>query len=458
MNKNKAEELDLEQEAPQEQMALDDTRRVKVLSPGMLVFKRFIRNKLAVAGIVILVVMFLFSFLGPLFSPYGLEDRFFKYKPEELSYATAKTKDVWFTGDIDDEIRTGALREIGKTMFMGTYQLKADQEFNFFNEDGEQFTVRVISPDPYTPSTAVYGSTEIASFRRGEMQYYDPAIVDDELLNIIRNHVESKSSETQFEYNGMQVFVQLTMVERRYFVASDTPLAVSSFNRYTPINGKVFELESDPQFMHEASVAALAGESSFEYEGNVYTLSVEDDDTQVLQSSGGDMLFRLVRDYRYGKVDPSGENKTSSELVSFVSTISSEGAFREALQQAMNAGEHSFSFENETYSIEENETQILLTSSDNVQVLSIANRFDVAPSQYDNYYQDVEFVLALEKAIASRDTIFMFENERFSWSSEGDDYIVYNPQHIRNRSHSPASSHYPMRSHHHFLRCWGRYQ
>ena len=28
----------------QEQMKLDDARRVKVLSPGMLVFKRFIRN------------------------------------------------------------------------------------------------------------------------------------------------------------------------------------------------------------------------------------------------------------------------------------------------------------------------------------------------------------------------------------------------------------------------------
>lgn len=53
-----------------EPMALDDARRVKVLSPGMLVFKRFIRNKLAVIGIVILTFMFLFSFVGPLFSPY----------------------------------------------------------------------------------------------------------------------------------------------------------------------------------------------------------------------------------------------------------------------------------------------------------------------------------------------------------------------------------------------------
>ena len=54
-----------------EEMHLDDSRRVKVLSPGMLVFKRFIRSSLAVIGLVILLFMFLFSFLGPLLSPYG---------------------------------------------------------------------------------------------------------------------------------------------------------------------------------------------------------------------------------------------------------------------------------------------------------------------------------------------------------------------------------------------------
>ncbi len=45
-------------EEPGEPMALDDARRVKVLSPGMLVFKRFIRNKLAVVGLGIILVMF----------------------------------------------------------------------------------------------------------------------------------------------------------------------------------------------------------------------------------------------------------------------------------------------------------------------------------------------------------------------------------------------------------------
>ncbi len=47
------------------------TDRVKVLSPGMTVAKRFFRSKLSVIGLAILVLLFLFSFLGPVFSPWG---------------------------------------------------------------------------------------------------------------------------------------------------------------------------------------------------------------------------------------------------------------------------------------------------------------------------------------------------------------------------------------------------
>lgn len=45
--------------------------RVKVLSPGMTIAKRFFRSRLSVVGLVILVLLFLFSFVGPLLSPWG---------------------------------------------------------------------------------------------------------------------------------------------------------------------------------------------------------------------------------------------------------------------------------------------------------------------------------------------------------------------------------------------------
>lgn len=47
------------------------TERAKVLSPGMTVLKRFFRSKLSVIGLVTIVLLFLFAFLGPVFSPWS---------------------------------------------------------------------------------------------------------------------------------------------------------------------------------------------------------------------------------------------------------------------------------------------------------------------------------------------------------------------------------------------------
>ena len=63
--------------------SLNDDRRVKVLSPGALVAKRFFRNRLAVVGLSILIFMFVFSFIGGLLSPYG-EDEFF-YREDQIN-------------------------------------------------------------------------------------------------------------------------------------------------------------------------------------------------------------------------------------------------------------------------------------------------------------------------------------------------------------------------------------
>ena len=64
------------EEVREEQYSLSDDRRVKVLSPGALVAKRFFRNRLAVTGMVILVIMFAFSFIGGVLSPYQQDQKF----------------------------------------------------------------------------------------------------------------------------------------------------------------------------------------------------------------------------------------------------------------------------------------------------------------------------------------------------------------------------------------------
>ena len=47
------------------------TERAKVLSPGMTVAKRFFRSKLSIIGLTVIIILFAFSFIGPLFSPWG---------------------------------------------------------------------------------------------------------------------------------------------------------------------------------------------------------------------------------------------------------------------------------------------------------------------------------------------------------------------------------------------------
>lgn len=67
--------------------SLNDDRRVKVLSPGALVAKRFFRNRLAVTGMIILVIMFIFSFIGGLVSPYKQDQKFYRTEVQTKDYA-----------------------------------------------------------------------------------------------------------------------------------------------------------------------------------------------------------------------------------------------------------------------------------------------------------------------------------------------------------------------------------
>lgn len=57
----------------------------KVITPGQLVIKRFLRNKLAIIGMMIIMAMFIFSFIGPIFSPYGEYTIFFTKDGKEFS-------------------------------------------------------------------------------------------------------------------------------------------------------------------------------------------------------------------------------------------------------------------------------------------------------------------------------------------------------------------------------------
>ena len=97
---------------------LDDVSRVKVLSPGRQVFKRFIRNRLAVFGSVLLITMFVFSFLGPLFYAYGQKQIFYKFDNQNVNYGMAKENTAFngYTGDGSVEIERAVINAVNSNV------------------------------------------------------------------------------------------------------------------------------------------------------------------------------------------------------------------------------------------------------------------------------------------------------------------------------------------------------
>lgn len=84
--KDNREELKNKDAQETENLSLNDDRRVKVLSPGALVAKRFFRNRLAVVGLSMLIAMFLFSFVGGIISPYKEDQQFYTYTYMDQEY------------------------------------------------------------------------------------------------------------------------------------------------------------------------------------------------------------------------------------------------------------------------------------------------------------------------------------------------------------------------------------
>ena len=147
----------------QQQYSLNDDRRVKVLSPGALIAKRFFRNRLAVVGLVILVAMFLFSFVGGLVSPYG----------QDQTFSTLTKLNTQYAGITETTTRRYTAAEGAE--FGALVQAKANSAINegatSFERDGVVYTIEQPAPDLYTfasgGSVAAYASTYVVSVPAG---------------------------------------------------------------------------------------------------------------------------------------------------------------------------------------------------------------------------------------------------------------------------------------------------
>ena len=127
-----------------EQYSLNDDRRVQVLSPGALVAKRFFRNRLAVTGMIILLAMFIFSFVGGLISPYKQDQKFYRVDQQVKDYAGVVHNDELVYTVADADLFKGPVQ--AKTL------LNIMHEEPSFEYDGTTYDIETVTEDLYVIS------------------------------------------------------------------------------------------------------------------------------------------------------------------------------------------------------------------------------------------------------------------------------------------------------------------
>ena len=168
------------------EVKLDDLSRVKVLSPGRQVFKRFIRNRLAVFGSVTLIVMFLFSFVGPLFYPYGQKQIFYKYEPRNVDYGMVKENTAYSGFDVDggatvERTVNNRMNSIIKNM------LSAGADVDYIQGDEKAYRIEKLADDVYLASAA--DVQEVCTYGSGEAEIGTYSMVGKK-LEFVANPVE----------------------------------------------------------------------------------------------------------------------------------------------------------------------------------------------------------------------------------------------------------------------------
>lgn len=133
-----------------EPLALDDTQRVKVLSPGRLVTKRFFRNKLAIVGLAILIFMFVFAFIFPLFYPYTQTQIFYKYGTLNSNYASATERTEYVSYSLGDDISVSNTVKNSMNSYIRDMNAEGLDEMQVTDSEGTMYTVTKLTDNIYT--------------------------------------------------------------------------------------------------------------------------------------------------------------------------------------------------------------------------------------------------------------------------------------------------------------------
>ena len=356
-----------------EEIHLDDVSRVKVLSPGRQVFKRFIRNRLAVFGSAVLIFMFVFSFLGPLFYAHGQTEIFYKYNNQNVNYALAKENSAYNgyvvndsveldskvvtamnsniksmieegkdyllvegeTGNFEinrlgDEIYTLSGREMDEvcavgtsTVTIGTYD-SVGKKLKFSGEEIEGLEDAAKACKGKSGEFKFGGETY--SYKKGSGKSYTITKTSDGI-----NYAEGslgeefeaamlaaiESEAKAFSFEGVNYTI-LKKDETSHVYTSGDPSMAMVYTRFT-LDTYETGLKVSDEFRVNALLAAYDS-GKFSYEGQKYTIKSNDDVLEIFDAQGNEFAeFSTISIRRY-----SGEDSMDYDLKKALNTVIEE--------------------------------------------------------------------------------------------------------------------------------------
>ena len=316
--------------------ALDDEQRVKVLSPGMLVAKRFFRNKLAVAGLVILVAMFLFSFIGGMVSPYNESQVFRKTDHVWKDYAGATyNKSYIFTTANGAEFPAQGQQKFILATNKGNDSFEANDVTYGLEQKGEDYW-------------AIYSSESVATVLtlKGKSTYKQ--VGNTEITDEIKEGYEEAvaNDANTFEVDGTTYTIEKAGRENQITISGEVAFATKKV-----FSAATNDAEMGFDFQQAALDAIEVGDASFEYDGATYELTTTEKETST----------EVIKD---GEVYATVSNLLVSPQAKGVFLSLS---FKEAVEQAIADKASTFTAvneagEEETYQLQTKNTQYVVRS------------------------------------------------------------------------------------------------
>jgi peptide/nickel transport system permease protein len=294
--------------------ALDDEQRIRILSPGMLVMKRFFRNRLAVIGLVTILVMFVFSFLGGLLMPYG-ESQVFKLNDiVEKDYAGAAINTEYQYMNAEGEtFPSVAKAQLILAINKGEDSFTSKDVKYSLIQEGEDF-YRIVQYQDYATVVSLKGINRFTPAGSEEVTAEMKAAYEGAV----------KAQETSFELNGITYHI----------IQNGKNTSISEAKEISMVSKLVFDAYSqdtalDYAFRFAAEKAMNERTSSFEVNGTAYEMEYNEENDSA--------VFYLI----------NGNERTEFVFASNMS-INAVGKdflsidFKEAVKETISSGDESF--------------------------------------------------------------------------------------------------------------------